>query len=59
MTEDVYHGALPFMAAQLVDSDLATTREFWRMKLGANEAEASDPRPFMDVLAARSQEGKA
>lgn len=49
-----YPGALPFMAMQLVDSSLATTREFWRSKFfAATPEEASDPRPFREVLALR------
>ena len=50
-----YPGAFPFMAAQLVDSSLATTREFWRTRyFNASPDEASDPRPFAEVLRARS-----
>jgi hypothetical protein len=42
------------MAGQLVDSDLATTREFWRAKyFGASAEEARDERPFSEVLAER------
>lgn len=52
-----YPGAFPFMALQLVDSQLATTREFWRSKYwNATAEEASDPRPFREVLAARNAE---
>jgi hypothetical protein len=39
------------MQNQLVDSDLETTRMFWRLKSGATEAQAKDPRPFNLVLA--------
>ena len=49
-----YPGVLPFMAMQLVDSALATTREFWRTKyFGATEAEANDPRPWSELMAER------
>jgi hypothetical protein len=41
-------------ANQLVDSALASTREFWRVRFfGATPEEASDPRPFAEVLAER------
>lgn len=41
--------------SQLVDSKLASTREFWRKKyFKATDAEASDPRPFAEVLAGRA-----
>lgn len=43
------------MARQMVDSSLSTTREFWRMKMGATTEEASDPRPFLEVIRARSE----
>lgn len=39
------------MHNQLVDSDLETTRVFWRLKSGATEAQAKDPRSFNLVLA--------
>lgn len=53
-----YPGALPFMALQLVDSSLLTTREFWRKKFfGATDDEARDSRPFREVLAARQSRG--
>ena len=53
-----YPGALPFMALQLVDSSLLTTREFWRKKFfGATDDEARDPRPFREVVAARQSRG--
>lgn len=42
------------MGNQLVDSTLATTREFWRTKYGATPEEAADPRPFAEVLAERA-----
>ena len=45
------------MAAQLVDSVLPSTREFWRRKLGATAAEAVDPQPWSDVLSQRDQSG--
>lgn len=42
------------MALQLVDSTLATTREYWRATyFNATPQEASDPRPFAEVLAER------
>jgi len=42
------------MIVQMVDSALPTTREFWRRKyFDATDAEASDPRPFAEVLAER------
>lgn len=48
--EAPYPGALPFMARQLVDSSLSSTREFWRKTMGATDAEAVDPRPFAVAL---------
>lgn len=40
------------MHNQLVDSELESTRVFWRMKYGgASEAQALDPRPFSEVVA--------
>lgn len=41
------------MADQLVDSDVTATRRFWRLRLGATQAEADDPRPFDVVMAGR------
>lgn len=39
---------------QLVDSALPSTREFWRRKyFNATDQEASDPRPFIEVLKER------
>ena len=39
---------------QMVDSRLATTRVFWRKKYyAATDKEASDPRPWCQVLAER------
>jgi hypothetical protein len=41
-------------ATTLVDSQVPTTREFWRKKyFSATEDEAHDPRPFAEVLVAR------
>ena len=41
--------------SQLVDSQLETTRVFWRKKyFNATDAESLDPRPFADVLAERA-----
>ena len=45
------------MARQLVDSNLASTREFWRIKIGCTESEALDPRPFNDVIYERPLKG--
>lgn len=39
-----------FMAQQLVDSSLGTTRAFWRTKVGCPQF-ADDPRPLADCLA--------
>lgn len=45
---------LTLQLQQMVDSRLATTREFWRRKFyAATDAEATDPRPFAEVLADR------
>ena len=38
------------MTRQLVDSSLATTREYWRLKLGATPEQARDPRSFVEVV---------
>lgn len=45
-----YPGALPFMAAQLVNSSLETTRVFWRTKLGLPEELINDPRPIKLII---------
>jgi len=38
----------------MVDSEVKSTRAFWRKKFfGATDAEAADPRPFEEVLAER------
>lgn len=48
------HHLADTMLPQMVDSALATTREFWRKKyFDATDAEANDPRPFIDVLRER------
>lgn len=39
-----------FMANQLVDSQLASTREFWRRKLGLPEDIVKDPRPLAEIM---------
>ena len=42
---------------QLVDSALPSTREFWRRKyFNATDQEATDPRPFIEVLKEREHE---
>ena len=42
------------MAAQLVDSQLVTTRIYWRVRyFNATPEEAADPRPFSVVLGER------
>jgi hypothetical protein len=47
-------GHIAIMAVQLVDSQVETTRAFWRRRyFGATDSEAADPRPFKDVLAGR------
>jgi hypothetical protein len=38
-------------AAQLVDSTLPTTRQFWRAKLGYPDLVCRDPRPLADIIA--------
>lgn len=38
-----------FMAAQLVDSTVATTRAFWRAKVGYPQF-SDDPRPLAECL---------
>ena len=52
------NGVLAFVLAQqanqLVDSKLATTREFWRRKLGFPDEIATDPRPLYEAIAART-----
>lgn len=54
MVSPEWPGHFQFMAMQLIDSPLATTREFWRKKyFGACDQEACDPRPFAEVLAER------
>jgi hypothetical protein len=55
MTVNILQNHLGRMVRQMVDSAVPTTREYWRLKVGANEQEASDPRPFADVLAERGQ----
>jgi hypothetical protein len=40
------------MACQLVDSELAPTREFWREKLGLPADVIADPRPLTEIVAA-------
>ena len=42
-------GHAEFMAQQLVDSALETTRVFWRLRRGATAEQASDPRPWREV----------
>jgi hypothetical protein len=50
----IHHHFADTMLPQMVDSALASTRHFWRTKyFGATEAEANDPRPFVDVLSDR------
>lgn len=41
------------MTRQMVDSAVPTTREYWRMMVGATPNEAKDPRPFAEVFAER------
>ena len=51
------HSHLDRIAVQLVDSALASTREFWRARyFAATPEDAADPRPFADVLADREAE---
>lgn len=42
-------GHAELMADQLVDSDLASTREFWRRKVGFPEHVVMDPRPLNEI----------
>lgn len=43
-------------AGRLVDSDIPSSREFWRARyFDATPAEASDPRPFSEALAERGR----
>lgn len=47
---------LDYMIWQMVDSQLETTRIFWRQKyFEATDEEARDPRPFVDILKERRQ----
>lgn len=58
MLRSLIHNQTTRYASQLIDSDLETTRVFWRKKyFGATEAEASDPRPWAGVVAGREGEG--
>lgn len=43
--------ALYLQVIQFVDSPLASTREFWRKKLGLRDDIARDPRPLADIIA--------
>lgn len=46
------------MKNQLVDSELESTRVFWRKKyFDATDEEAADPRPFIEVLGEREKNG--
>lgn len=38
------------MALQLVDSELATTRQFWRKQWGLSDEVCNDPRPMKEIL---------
>ena len=46
-----------FMALQLADSRLASTREFWRRKLNCPPEVISDPRCLEEIAAARRKDG--
>lgn len=46
------------MTRQMVDSAVPTTREYWRMMVGATPNEAKDPRPFAEVFAERLKDGQ-
>lgn len=49
-----------FTKNQLIDSTILTTRIFWRTKYcGASEREASDPRPWAEVVAQRKMDSAA
>lgn len=39
----------------LYDSELLSTRRYWRLLLGATETQASDPRAFADVIQAEKE----
>lgn len=47
-------GAIPLayalLASQLVDSRLASTREYWRHKMGLPAHIVSDPRTLVEIL---------
>lgn len=54
MTTPVLQGHFNRMTSQLVDSEIETTRVYWRKTyFGATDEEASDPRPFEEVMKAR------
>lgn len=46
---------LLFMALQLVDSSIGTTRVFWRRKVGLPEDVVNDPRPLAEIAASRKE----
>jgi hypothetical protein len=50
-------GHLNRLVTDCVDSRLESTRVYWRLKLGASQAEAVDPRPFADVIKTRHKKG--
>jgi len=52
---DLMQSHLMGLVAQCVDADIESTRVYWRLKLGASQAEAVDPRPFVDVIKARPE----
>jgi len=49
--------ALDRVVTDCVDSRLESTRVYWRLKLGASQAEAVDPRSFVDVIKTRPEKG--
>ncbi len=54
----VFELAFSLHLASHVDSELETTRVYWRKKFfNASDAEARDPRPFEEVLSKRIEQG--
>lgn len=53
-----FPGAFGLVLYSCVDSEIETTRVYWRKKFcNASEAEARDPRPFEEVLSERIEQG--
>lgn len=53
----ILHFAFENLAISCLDSELASTREFWRRKFNFPESIVTDPRPLREIALEQSSRG--